>query len=134
MEEYNLRVFIMVTHSVCGALPLGIVFTSDEKEQTLVDALQLFQSSLPEFAFYGASPSTGPKVIMTDNCSELREALKTVWPNATTVLCIFHVLQQVYNFKYFLITQSNSLLYRYDSIHVLNCCTGMFLIAWRKTC
>ena len=57
MEEYNLRAFIIVTRNVCGALPLGIVLTSDEKEQTPVDALQLFQSSLPEFAFYGASPS-----------------------------------------------------------------------------
>ncbi|CAB4020358.1 Hypothetical predicted protein, partial [Paramuricea clavata] len=65
-EEYNIRVFVMVTHSVCGALPLGIVLTSDEKKQTLVHALP----------FYGAYPSTGPKVIMTDNCSELREALK----------------------------------------------------------
>ena len=35
MEEYKLRVFVVVTHSVCGALPLGIFVTSDEKEQTL---------------------------------------------------------------------------------------------------
>ena len=95
MEEYNLRVFVMVTHSVCGALPLGIFVTSDEKEQTLQDALELFKSCLPEFAFHGASPDTGPKVFMTDNCYELREALQKVWPNAATVLCIFHVLQQV---------------------------------------
>jgi hypothetical protein len=90
-EEYNIRVFAMVTHSVCGALPLGIVLTS-EKEQTLVHPLQLFQFS----------PATEPKVIMTDNCSEPREALKMVWPNinATTVLCIFYMLQQIYNFKY----------------------------------
>ena len=98
MEEYNLRVFIMVTHSVCGALPLGIMLTSDEKQQTLEDALQLFKSCLPDFSFHGASPTTGPKVFMTDNCYELREALKNVWPNATTVLCIFHVLQQVMPF------------------------------------
>ena len=50
---------------------------------------------MPDFSFYGASPVTGPKVFMTVNCHELRESLKKVWPNATTVLCIFHVLQQV---------------------------------------
>ena len=77
MEEYNLHVFIMVTHSVCGALPLVIIVTSDEKEQTLVDALQLYKSSMPDFGFYGASLS-GPRVFMTDNCYELREALKKV--------------------------------------------------------
>ena len=93
MEEYNLRVFVVVTHSVCGALPLGIFATSDEKEQTLRDALELFKSSLPDFAFYGA---TGPRVFITDNCPELRVALKDVWPKSVPVLCIFHVLQQVW--------------------------------------
>ena len=39
MEEYNLRVFVVVTHSVCGALLLGIFITSNEKEQTLKAAL-----------------------------------------------------------------------------------------------
>ena len=52
MEEYNLRVFVMVTHSVCGgALPLGIFITSNEKEQNLTSALEMFKSTLPDFAF-----------------------------------------------------------------------------------
>ena len=47
MEEYNLRVFLMVTHSFVGALPLGIIVTSDETTDTLTRALELFSSSLP---------------------------------------------------------------------------------------
>jgi len=94
MEEYNLRVFIMVTHSICGALPLGIIVTSDETTDTLTDAFQLFKSSSSAFSFYGSS--AGPEVFMTDNCMELREALKKVWPSSTPVLCIFHILQQVW--------------------------------------
>ena len=35
VEEFNLRVFIIVIHSVCGALPLGIIITSDEQLDTL---------------------------------------------------------------------------------------------------
>ena len=35
-----------------------------------------------------------PDVIMTDNCSELREALYEVFPESTLLLCIFHILQQ----------------------------------------
>lgn len=84
----------MVTHSICGALPLGIIVTSDETTDTLTDAFQLFKSSSSAFSFYGSSE--GPKVFMTDNCSELREALKKVWPSSTPVLCIFHILQQVW--------------------------------------
>ena len=41
MDEFNLRVFLMVTHSVVGALPLGIILTSNEQTQTLVDAFSL---------------------------------------------------------------------------------------------
>ena len=95
MEEFNLRVFIMVTHSPVGALPLGIFVTSDETTDTLIQALELFKSCLPSDAFHGNGIARGPSVIMTDNCAELREALSRVWPTSTLLLCIFHVLQQV---------------------------------------
>ena len=47
MEEYNMRVFLFVTHSAVGALPLGIIVTSDETTDTITRALELFISSLP---------------------------------------------------------------------------------------
>ena len=47
MEEYNLRVFLMVTHSSVGALPLGIIVTSDETTDTLTRALEMFSAILP---------------------------------------------------------------------------------------
>ena len=90
----------MVTHSVTGALPLGIIITSDEKTQTLIDALSLFKSSLPDYAFFGSSSDIGPKVIMTDNCLELRDSLHHTWPHATLTLCIFHILQQIWRWLY----------------------------------
>ncbi len=95
MEEFNLRVFLMVTHSVCGALPLGIVITSDETTDTLTNALAQLKSTLPDDAFYGCA-ANGPKVFMTDNCFELKEAISQNWPDSTQVLCVFHLLQQVW--------------------------------------
>ena len=86
----------MVTHSVVGALPLGILITSDEKTETLITALDYYKTSLPVYAFFSRGPIKGPKVFMTDNCSELHDALKDAWPDATNVLCIFHILQQVW--------------------------------------
>ena len=47
MEEFNLRLFLMVTHSPYGALPLGIIITSDETTETLTRALELFANALP---------------------------------------------------------------------------------------
>ena len=37
----------------------------------------------------------GHMVIMTDNCSELRDALRIVWPESR-LLCHFHLMQQIW--------------------------------------
>ena len=87
---------MMCTQSVAGALPCGILITSDEKESTLKQGFLMLKSSLPEYAFHGRGPDVGPEVILTDNCKEERKALNTVWPSSTMLLCIFHILQQLW--------------------------------------
>ena len=37
---------------------------------------------------------------MTDNCSELRDALKIVWTESRLLLCIFHLMQQIWRWLY----------------------------------
>lgn len=37
---------------------------------------------------------------MTDNCEELRNSLKKVWPDSVLFLCIFHILQQVWRWLF----------------------------------
>lgn len=54
----------------------------------------MYQSILPEDAFFGRGPQ-GPMAVITDNCDELRDALRAVWPNSKLFLCVFHILQQV---------------------------------------
>ena len=83
MEEYNLRVFVMVTHSPVGALPLGIIVTSDETCSTLIQLLDLFKECLPSDSFGGRGGQLGPSISMTDNCGELRDALTNTWPQST---------------------------------------------------
>ena len=96
MEEYNLRVFLLVTQSVLGALPLGILITSDEKTETLIQGFTLLKDCFNENSFYGKGPD-GPKIAMTDNCAELRDALSLVFRNIELLLlCTFHILQQVW--------------------------------------
>lgn len=51
MEEYNLRVFLMLTHSFVGALPLGIIVTSDKTTDTLTRALEIFSATLPGMSY-----------------------------------------------------------------------------------
>ncbi|XP_066927559.1 uncharacterized protein [Clytia hemisphaerica] len=104
-EEYNLRVFLLVTHTPIGALPLGIFITSDETTDTLcqlappLQALELYTSLLSSHSF-GGNGKKGPDIVMTDNCSELRDALSHVWPNSILLFCTFHILQQVWRWLF----------------------------------
>ena len=75
MEEHNLKVFIICTHSVAGALPLGLIVCSDERTTTLVTAFEMYRNSLPDGSFYGKGIE-GPDIFMTDNCPEERDALQ----------------------------------------------------------
>ena len=79
---------------------LGIILTSDEQESTLVQGFEMLKSLLPNNAFFGRSATLGSQVIMTDNCDELRNALRETWPKSTLLLCVFHVLQQVWRWLY----------------------------------
>ena len=52
---------------------IGIVNTTDEREETLKKAFALLKSILPDDFFYNSS--SGPSVIMTDNSDELYQSL-----------------------------------------------------------
>lgn len=44
-------------------------------------------------AFYGRRE---PQSFMTDNCNAKRKALAVTWPTSQRFLCIFHILQQIW--------------------------------------
>ena len=84
LEEFNLRVFLLVTQSPVGALPLSVLITSNEQTDTLISGLIKLRDSFPcDSAFGGVGRMTGPLFMMTDNCSELRDAVSAVWPKTT---------------------------------------------------
>lgn len=97
MDRSHCRVFVLLTHSVVGGLPLGVVMTTNETHQTIETALKLFNDMLGDSAFYGRG-SQGPVVIMTDDAKAERQALKVAYPKATLLLCSFHVLQAFWRF------------------------------------
>ena len=53
LEGHNLRFFLLCTHSVAGALPLGVMVTSDEKQSTIAKAVNMLCGILPVDAFFG---------------------------------------------------------------------------------
>ena len=92
LDRYNCPTFIVSTSSAGGGIPLGVVITSGESEDTLTECFAQLRLVLPEKAFYGRGNS-GPKILMTDDSEAEKNALQNVWPEATQFLCIFHYLQ-----------------------------------------
>lgn len=88
------RIFVLLTDSECGALPLGLIITTSESVQAIKCGLQILRDLLRGTIFGGHEE--GPKVFMTDDSLAEQKAIKETWPQVKCLLCIFHVLQAVY--------------------------------------
>ena len=49
---------------------------------------------------FGGRGASGPSCVMTDDSASERNALKATWPEATQLLCIFHVLQATWRWLF----------------------------------
>ncbi|XP_025105409.1 uncharacterized protein LOC112570910 [Pomacea canaliculata] len=97
MDRYDCRVFLLLTHSVAGGLPLGCLIVSSEATEVITDALLLYKELLPSDAFFGRG-NRGPQVYLTDDSSAERQSLQATFPEATLLLCTFHILQATWRF------------------------------------
>ena len=77
---------------------IGVIIVSDEQEETLTKVFILLKTILSDDSFYNSS--SGHSVIITDNHGKLHQGLSYNWPDATLVLCTFHILQQVWRWLY----------------------------------
>ena len=90
--RHNYRVFLLLTHSVAGGLPLGVLITPNEQSSTIKAALRLYSTLLDATCFYGRG-TRGPTAFMTDDATAERQALAAVYPESARLLCVFHILQ-----------------------------------------
>lgn len=97
MDRHNSRVFLMLSPSVAGALPVGVMIMSSEAEIYIKRGLELFLDMIPDGAFAGRG-RMGPRIIMTDDCKYERGALQDAFPLALLLLCLFHVLQAFWRY------------------------------------
>ena len=100
MDRFNTSIFLLSTHSAASGIPLGVILTSDEREETIQAGLQLLKSILPSGVFYGKGPDLGPDVVMIDDSSAERGAITKCWPQVRVLLCTFHFLQRQWTWLY----------------------------------
>ena len=93
LDRFNSSLFVLSTSHCAGGLPLAVMITSDEQEETIQQGLKMVKQVLPAEAFYSIGAKRGSAIIMTDDSSAERNALQHVWPDTRLLLCIFHFLQ-----------------------------------------
>ena len=62
LDRQDSKLFRIMTCSPAGGLPLGIIITSSEDEETLKKWFELLKEVLPSYAFFRRGPEAGPKV------------------------------------------------------------------------
>ena len=100
LDRFNTSLFILSTTHSCSGVPLAVVMTSDECEQTVTQAMETVKQVLPPDAFYGSGPSGGPAAFMIDDSIVEQAALSKCWPSARLLLCTFHFLQRRWTWLY----------------------------------
>ena len=63
-----------MSHPDCG-MPLAVMITLDEQEETIVHSLRPLKEVLPQGAFHGSGAEQGPLIAMTDDSSTERNSL-----------------------------------------------------------
>ena len=91
-ERKHCHITLLLTHSCIGSLPLGALITTSSGKRTITAALELYASMLPANCF-GGRGVIGPQLFVTEDCQSVRKALGNVFPQASLVLCVNHVLQ-----------------------------------------
>ncbi|GBM66095.1 hypothetical protein AVEN_169767-1 [Araneus ventricosus] len=75
-----------------GAVPLAVIITKGQTEDSYVKGFQLLNEAL-ENPFNNKGH---PEIFMTDDSDAEIEALQNIWPASRNLLCIFHVAQAVW--------------------------------------
>jgi len=93
VDAHELVVTLVVVATCAGALPMGITIAGSKSEETYTQAFDLLKMLTEEI---DPTTSMQPNIGMTDHDESIRNSLKSVWPNITLFLCLFHILQAVW--------------------------------------
>jgi len=91
-DPENHCITFLLTPCAAGAAPLGVIISKGQSEASYSSGFNLIKQNVKN-AFGGQGY---PSLFLTDNSDAEINALKTVWPQSRSLLCIFHVLQSVW--------------------------------------
>ncbi len=89
MNKFNTSIIISSTHLVCSGLLLGVILTSDKKEETISSGLELLKSVLPKNTFINKGPASGPDAVKIDDSLAEKTAIGECWQNLAYTIVYF---------------------------------------------
>ena len=96
LDLHDSKLFHLMCPIPIRGLPLGTLITTIADEATICEALDLYKSLLTDKSFFGRGGDLSPILAITDDDSAERNGLNYAWPQATLLLCHFHLLQAVW--------------------------------------
>ncbi|CAL4108136.1 unnamed protein product, partial [Meganyctiphanes norvegica] len=90
VDLYHTSVTFILTSSPIGAMPLGVILSDGQDEKSYTKGFAMIKDIVSDYGFYGQK---FPAVIMTDDGTAERNALRKIFPTSILLLCIFHFLQ-----------------------------------------
>jgi len=93
-DPENHCITFLLTPYASSAAPFGVLITKGQSEESYYKAGFLLIKNNVQNAFDGKG---FPTIFLTDNSHSEINALKLVWPNLKSLLCIFHILQAVWS-------------------------------------
>jgi len=97
VDRYGCTIFLIYTNSCAGGLPVGTIILMSESTSIISRGLKLW-TDLFSPSLLGRRSKRGSKVFMSDDSKSERNALNEIFPEATLLLCIFHVLQATWRY------------------------------------
>jgi len=97
VDRYGCKIFLIYTNRCAGGLPVSIIILTSESTSIISRGLKFWTDIFSQSSSGGRS-KRGSKVFMSDDSKSERNALNENFPEATLLLCIFHVLQATWRY------------------------------------
>lgn len=89
------HILLLYAHTAVGGVPLGSVLVTDDNVDILTVGFQLLKELLPDKAF-GGNGTQGPHILLIKDSDNQKKALNSVWPASDVIVCIFRILQSMW--------------------------------------
>lgn len=91
-DQMSTVITFIIGVSKVGGIPLACLLHTSQTEDNYRLIFQILKQHTP----HGFGGNGEPKIFMTDDSSAERNALKNIYPQATLLLCTFHICQAVW--------------------------------------